>query len=145
MNKAMIDSYLRNLLGVVLALIATTTANAGVASPLDLGAGEWLTVLNGVWAAAVPTLIRYLNKKDPAFGMVAQAVATEVSKKIDQAAKAAPKRADYNPDATDGDGDGMVQDGTIHERPAKKPAAKATATKATAAKKPSAPKKKATE
>ena len=89
MNKAMIDSYLRNLLGVVLALVTTAMANAGVASPLDLGAGEWLTVLNGVWAAAIPTVIRYLNKKDPAFGKVAEAVAAEVSKKIETEAKKA--------------------------------------------------------
>lgn len=89
MNKAMLDSYLRNLLGVVLALITTATATSGVASPLDLGAGEWLGVLNGVWAAAVPTLIRYLNTKDPAFGKVAEVVAAEVSKKIDAEAKKA--------------------------------------------------------
>ena len=82
MNKAMIDSYLRNLLGVVLALVTTAMASSGVASPLELGAGEWLGVLNGVWAAAVPTVIRYLNTKDPAFGRVAEAAAAEVSKKI---------------------------------------------------------------
>ena len=126
MNKAMIDSYLRNLLGVTMALITTATVNAGVVSPLDLGAGEWLTVLNGVWAAAVPTLIRWLNTKDPAFGRIAETLADEVSTVIETAAKNAPKRkAKYNPDATDGDGDGLVQDGTIHERPApkKKPTA----------------------
>lgn len=89
MNKAMIDSYLRNLLGVVLALVTTAMANSGVASPLDLGAGEWLTVLNGVWAAAIPTVIRYLNKKDPAFGKIAEGVALEVSKKLAAEAKAA--------------------------------------------------------
>lgn len=89
MNKAMIDSYLRNLLGVVLALVTTAMANAGVASPLDLGAGEWLTVLNGVWAAAIPTVIRYLNKKDPAFGKIAEGVAVEVSKKLQAEAAAA--------------------------------------------------------
>jgi hypothetical protein len=89
MNKAMIDSYLRNLLGVVLALITTAVATSGVASPLDLGAGEWLGVLNGIWAAAVPTVIRYLNTKDPAFGKIAAVVAVEVSKKIEaEAAKA---------------------------------------------------------
>jgi hypothetical protein len=27
------------------------------------------------------------------------------------------KKADYTPEATDGDGDGLVQDGTIFERP----------------------------
>ena len=87
MNKAMIDSYLRNLLGVVLALLTTTMANAGVSSPLDFGTGEWLGILNGLWAAAVPTLIRYLNTQDPAFGRVAEVVAAEVSKKITAAAK----------------------------------------------------------
>lgn len=80
--KAALDSYLRNLLGVVLALVTTTMASAGVASPLDFGAAEWLTVANGLWAAAVPTLIRWANKKDPAFGLVAQAVASSVSTKL---------------------------------------------------------------
>lgn len=91
--KAALDSYLRNLLGVALALVTTTMASAGVASPLDFGLGEWLTVANGLWAAAVPTLIRYVNKKDPAFGLVATAVAAGVSTKIEEAAKtaAAPK------------------------------------------------------
>jgi hypothetical protein len=28
------------------------------------------------------------------------------------------KSPKFNPNAVDGDGDGMVQDGTIHERPA---------------------------
>ena len=87
----MIDSYLRNLLGVVLALVTTTMANKGLASPLDFGVGEWLTVANGLWAAAVPTLLRWVNAKDPAFGRVAEVVAAEVTKKIDTAAKAAPK------------------------------------------------------
>lgn len=93
MNRAMIDSYLRNLLGVVLALVTTAVASSGVASPLDLGAGEWLGVLNGVWAAAVPTVIRYLNTKDPAFGRVAEIAAAEVTKKISRASNAAKASA----------------------------------------------------
>jgi hypothetical protein len=91
-TKAMLDSYLRNLLGVVLALVTTTMASAGVVSPLDFGTSEWLTVANGVWAAAVPTLIRYVSKKDPAFGLVAEVAAKEVSKKIAAAAKKAPAK-----------------------------------------------------
>jgi hypothetical protein len=87
--KAMLDSYLRNLLGVALALIATTMAGSGMASPLDFSASEWLVVANGLWAAVVPTLIRYLNKKDPAFGIVAKVAAKEVSKKLSAAAKKA--------------------------------------------------------
>jgi hypothetical protein len=90
--KTMLDSYLRNLLGVVLALVTTTMASAGVSSPLDFGTAEWLTVANGLWAAAVPTVIRYLNKKDPAFGLVAEVAAKEVSKKLSEAAKKAPAK-----------------------------------------------------
>ena len=92
MNKAMIDSYLRNLLGVVLALVTTTMATKGLASPLDFGVGEWLTVANGLWAAAVPTALRWLNTKDPAFGKVAEVLAVEVSKKIATAAEKAPAK-----------------------------------------------------
>jgi hypothetical protein len=106
-NKAMLESYLRNLLGVVLALLTSAMATAGVASPFELGAGEWLTVLNGVWAAAVPTVIRYLNKKDPAFGNVAEVVAAEVSKKIEsEARKTAPRKAPVAPKKTTGPGRG---------------------------------------
>jgi hypothetical protein len=97
MNKAMIDSYLRNLLGVVLALVTTAMASAGVSSPLDLGTGEWLGVLNGVWAAAVPTVIRYLNTKDPAFGRIADSVAGEIAAKIDEAATKAKSSAPKAP------------------------------------------------
>jgi type IV secretory pathway TrbD component len=98
-TKAMLDSYLRNLLGVVLALVTTTMASAGVASPLDFAISDWLTVANGLWAAAVPTLIRYLSKKDPAFGLVAEVAAKEISKKLSEAAKkpAAKKTAAKKP------------------------------------------------
>jgi hypothetical protein len=96
-TKAALESYLRNLLGVVLALTTTTMASAGVASPLDFSMSEWLTVANGLWAAAVPTLLRYVNKKDPAFGLVAEVAAKEVSKKLATAAKKAPaKKAPAN-------------------------------------------------
>jgi hypothetical protein len=40
----------------------------------------------------VPTLIRYLSKKDPAFGLIAEVAAKEVSKKIAEAAKKAPAK-----------------------------------------------------
>jgi hypothetical protein len=98
--KTMLDSYLRNLLGVVLALVTTTMASAGLSSPLDFGIAEWLTVANGVWAAAVPTLLRYVNKKDPAFGLVAEVAAKEVSKKLSEAAKKAPAKKPATKKAT---------------------------------------------
>ena len=112
--KAALDSYLRNLLGVVLALVTTTMANSGVASPLDFGAAEWLTVANGLWAAAVPTLIRYVNKKDPAFGLVATAVASGVSKKLEEEkVKAEAVKPEVKKDP-------------VKKAPAKKPATKKT-------------------
>jgi hypothetical protein len=89
MNKAMIESYLRNLLGVTLALVTTTMATTGLASPLDFGSAEWLTVANGLWAALVPTILRYINSKDAAFGVVAEVAAKEVSKKLSTASKKA--------------------------------------------------------
>ena len=91
-TKAMLDSYLRNLLGVALALVSTTMVSAGVSSPLDFETAEWLTVANGLWAAAVPTLLRYVNKKDPSFGLIAEVAAKEVSKKLTAAAKKAPAK-----------------------------------------------------
>jgi hypothetical protein len=75
-------------------------ASAGLASPVDFGAGEWLTVANGLWAAAVPTLIRYVSKKDAAFGLVAEVAAKEVSKKLSEAAKKAPAKKTTTKKAT---------------------------------------------
>jgi type IV secretory pathway TrbD component len=87
--KTMLESYLRNLFGVVLALVTTTMVSSGVSSPLDFGTAEWLVVTNGLWAAAVPTLLRFINKQDPSFGLVAEVAAKEVSKKLSAAAKKA--------------------------------------------------------
>lgn len=108
-NKAMVESYLRNLLGVALALITSAMATTGVASPFELGTGEWLTVLNGVWAAAVPTLIRWLNKKDPAFGRVAEVVAEQVSEKITAASKTTKKKSTTPRKATGPGGGGVTK------------------------------------
>ncbi len=92
MNKAMIESYLRNLVGALLGAITIVMGSTGIASPLDFGSTEWLLVANALWASAVPTLLRWVNKKDPAFGLVAEAVAKSVSKKIDQEVKKSPTK-----------------------------------------------------
>lgn len=93
MNKAVIESYLRNLLGSFLGAVTIVGASSGIASPIDFGLGEWLLVANALWASAVPTLLRWVNKKDPAFGLVAQVAAEAVATKLESAAKAAPKKA----------------------------------------------------
>lgn len=90
-TKLMLQSYASNLLGVTLGLVVAVMTAEGVASPISFDTGDWLAVANGVWAAAIPTIIRWLDGRDPAFGRIADAVAKEVSKKIDEAAKAAKK------------------------------------------------------
>lgn len=92
MNKAMIESYLRNLLGSVLGAITIVMGSTGIASPLEFGGAEWLLVANALWASAVPTLLRWVNKKDPAFGLVAKAAAATVTKKLDEAVKDTAKK-----------------------------------------------------
>jgi type IV secretory pathway TrbD component len=64
---------------------------SGLATPLDFGTSEWLLVANAIWASAIPTVIRWLNKKDPAFGLIAEVAAKEVSKKLSTAAASAKK------------------------------------------------------
>jgi len=91
-NKAAIESYVRNLLGQVIGAVMIVSQTSGVASPLEFGSGEWLLVANALWASLIPTALRYLNKKDPAFGRVAEVVAKEAGKKLDAAAKAAPAK-----------------------------------------------------
>lgn len=66
--KAMLASYGRSFLAAVIALYT-----AGETDPVVL-------IHAGV-AAVVPVLIRFLNKKDPAFGRVAEAVLEEALKK----------------------------------------------------------------
>lgn len=116
MNKAMVESYLRNLLGALLGAITIVMGSTGIASPLEFGAAEWLLVANALWASAVPTLLRWVNKKDPAFGLIATAAASTVTKKLDEAAK---KSA----------GTGKVASSDV-----KKPAAKKTTAKKPASK-----------
>lgn len=87
MNKAMIESYARNLAGQVLGAIVIVSQTSGIASPLEFGSAEWLLVANALWASIVPTAIRWFNKKDPAFGRIAGAVADEVGKKLDKSKK----------------------------------------------------------
>jgi len=88
MNKAMIESYVRNLAGQVIGAVMIVTQTSGISTPLDFGSSEWLLVANALWASLVPVALRYVNKKDPAFGKVAEAAAADVSKKIVKAAAA---------------------------------------------------------
>lgn len=87
MNKTAIESYARNLFGQVVGAVMIVTQTSGISSPLDFGSGEWLLVANALWASIIPTALRWLNKKDPAFGRVAESLASEVTKKLDAKSK----------------------------------------------------------
>jgi type IV secretory pathway TrbD component len=93
MNKAALESYLRNLAGQVIGAIIIVTQTSGLASPIDFGVSEWLLVANALWASVIPTALRWLNKKDPAFGVIAEVAAKEVSKKLSTATAAKKKTA----------------------------------------------------
>ena len=88
----MIESYVRNLIGQVIGAVMIVAQTNNIASPLDFGQSEWLLVANALWASLVPVALRYANKKDPAFGLIAEKAATEVSKKITTASKKAVKK-----------------------------------------------------
>jgi hypothetical protein len=89
-NKAMIESYVRNLVGQVFGAMVIVSQTSGLDMPFGFGTSEWLLVANALWASLVPVAIRYAKKTDPAFGLVAEAVAKEVSKKLTSTAKKAP-------------------------------------------------------
>jgi hypothetical protein len=94
MNKAIIESYVRNLAGQVFGAVMIVMQTSGLASPIDFTTSEWLLVANALWASLIPVALRYLNKKDPAFGLIAGALAAEVTKKIStEAVKAKAKSA----------------------------------------------------
>ena len=92
-NKAMVESYVRNLIGSVFGAMVIVSQTSGLDMPFGFGKGEWLLVANSLWASLVPVAIRYVNKKDPAFGFIAEKTASEVSKKIVSAAKKTVKKA----------------------------------------------------
>lgn len=89
----MIESYVRNLAGQVIGAVIIVTQTSGISTPLDFSSSEWLLVANALWASLVPVALRYVNKKDPAFGRIAEAAAADVSKKIVKAAAAKKKTA----------------------------------------------------
>lgn len=98
MNKAALESYLRNLLGQAIGAIVIVGQTSGIASPVEFGVAEWLLVANALWSSAIPTILRWINKKDPAFGAVAEVAAKEVSKKLTaEATKAKAKPAAKKP------------------------------------------------
>jgi len=92
MNKAMLESYARNLLGQVVAGVVVVSSTTGIGSPLDFGQSEWLLVANSLWASLIPVVLRWVNKKDPAFGPFAETATATITKKISTAASKKKKK-----------------------------------------------------
>ena len=86
-NQALIESYVRNLLGQVIAAATIVSGTSGISNPLNFHAHHWGLVANSLWGSLVPVVLRFVNKKDPAFGIVAQDVADVATAKINKATK----------------------------------------------------------
>lgn len=82
-NKALIQSYVRNLLGQLIAAVTIVTAATHV-SVVDFRGAQLLLVANALWASLVPVILRFVNKKDPAFGLVAVQATDAVSAKLSE-------------------------------------------------------------
>lgn len=89
-NRAMIESYVRNLLGQLVVAI-TIVSNTSNLSLFNFKGHEWGLVANTLWASLVPVILRFVNKKDPAFGFVAKEATDAVTAKLNSAT--APKKA----------------------------------------------------
>ena len=83
----MLESYARSFLA---AMTATFMATGGDLCALD--ADILKAILASGIAAVLPVALRYINKKDPAFGKIAEVIATEGLKKLTEK-KAPAKKA----------------------------------------------------
>jgi hypothetical protein len=76
-QKAMLASYGRSFLAAV---TATFMATGGDLFALDADTAK--AILASGIAAILPVALRYINKQDPMFGRIAEAVAAEGMKKL---------------------------------------------------------------
>ena len=80
-NQALIESYVRNLLGQVIAA-ATIVSSTSHVSVVNFNSHQWGLVANALWGSVVPVILRFVNKKDPAFGLVAEQATDAVTSKL---------------------------------------------------------------
>jgi hypothetical protein len=81
-NQAILTSYARNLLGQVIAA-ATIVSSTSHVSIVNFKGAQWALVANALWGSLVPVILRFVNKKDPAFGIVAEQATSAVTAKLD--------------------------------------------------------------
>ena len=88
--KAMLDSYGRNLVGQIAAAIVLVGQGA---SPASFTASQWADVSNVLWTTLIPVALRYINKKDPSFGLIAKPLLEGAKKETAKAIKKTAKKA----------------------------------------------------
>jgi hypothetical protein len=88
--QSMLNSYARNLAGQLIAAIVLV--GQGV-SPLSFTASQWADVSNILWTTLIPVLLRYINKKDLAFGLIAEPLLEVAKKETAKAIKKTAKKA----------------------------------------------------
>ena len=86
-NSQLIQSYVRNLAGQVIAAATIVANTSGISNPANFHAKQWGLVANALWASLVPVALRYVNKNDPAFGIVAKDITDAATSKINAATK----------------------------------------------------------
>ena len=88
----MIKSYVESLAMAIFGAMVIVSQSSGQDMPFGFGQSEWLLVANALWLSLIPVVRRYLDKMDPAFGLIAEKAAAEVSKKIVATAKKSPAK-----------------------------------------------------
>lgn len=61
---AALGTYFRGMLLLLMTLIASTGK-----TPFDFNGDDWNLILNGLYLATVPVVMRALNPKDPGYGI----------------------------------------------------------------------------
>jgi len=81
-NQAIITSYARNLVGQVIGA-ATIVSSTSHVSIVNFKGAQIALVANALWASLVPVILRFVNKNDPAFGIVAKQATDAVTEKLE--------------------------------------------------------------
>lgn len=97
--QSMLESYARNLAGQIAGAIVIVGHGA---NPSTFTASQWADVSNALWASLIPVVVRYINKKDPAFGLIAAPLLQKAEMATASAIKKTAKKAPAKKTSTKG-------------------------------------------
>lgn len=87
--KKMAFSYLNSAFGQFVLAVAVVGNGA---SPWAFSGEQWAQVSNILWTALIPVAVRYFNKKDKAFGLVAESILVKAKEESAKAIKKSAKK-----------------------------------------------------